>query len=152
MADSPYERMLQEYLKGELRVLNAHLPCQQKSLSDLLSEEYPHVVCTDGTTHLFKKKELKYLASLTDPDEQRALWLPIIIEVNPGQDDVAIICRGKVEEKIVSRILDMPVAASQQRIMIYRPQLALLRKVLRTTTQYLFSPRTLQTGHGSPLP
>jgi len=137
----PYQRMLQECLRGELRVLNAHLPCEQKPLSDLLGEEYPNVVCNDGSTHLFKRKELEYLASMLDADEQEALLLPMLIEVNPGQGEMAIICRGEAEEKVISKILDMPITPKQERIMIYKPQLALIRKPLRTTTQYLFSPK-----------
>ena len=140
----PYQRMLQECLRGELRVLNAHLPCEQKPLSDLLGEDYPNVVCNDGSTHLFKRKELGYLASMLDTDEQQALLLPILIEVNPGQGEMAIICRGEVEEKVISKILDMPVTPKQKRIMIYKPQLALIRKPLKTTTQYLFSPKILE--------
>ena len=139
----PYQRLLQECLRGELRVLNAHLPCEQKPLSDLLGEEYPNVVCNDGSTHLFKRKELEYLASLLDADEQEALLLPMLIEVNPGQGEMAIICRGEVEEKVISKILDMPITPTQERIMIYKPQLALIRKPLKTTTQYLFSPKSL---------
>jgi len=138
----PYQRMLQECLRGELRVLNAHLPCEQKSLSGLLVEEYPNVVCNDGSTHLFKRKELEYLASMVDTDEQEVLLLPMLIEVNPGQDEMAIICRGGVEEKVISKILDMPVTSKRKRIMIYKPQLALIRKPLKTTTQYLFSPKS----------
>jgi hypothetical protein len=139
----PYQKLLQECLKGELRVLNAYLPCEQKLLSDLLGEEYPNVVCNDGSTHLFKRKELEYLASMIDTDEQEALLLPMLIEVNPGQGEMAIICRGEVEEKVISKILDMPVIPKQERIMIYKPQLALIRKPLKTTTQYLFSPKSL---------
>jgi len=135
----PYQRMLQESLRGELRVLNAHLPSEQKPLSDLLDKEYPNVVCSDGNTHLFKRKELEYLAGMLDTDEQEALLLPMLIEVHPGQDEMAIICRGEVEKKVISKILDMPVTPKQQRIMLYKPQLALLRKPLKTTTQYLFS-------------
>jgi len=138
----PYQRMLQECLRGELRVLNAHLPCEQKPLSDLLGEEYPNVVCNDGSTHLFKRKELEYLASMLDTDEQEALLLPMLIEVNQGQGEMAIICRGEVEEKVISKILDMPLTTKQERIMIYKPQLALIRKPLKTTTQYLFSPKS----------
>jgi len=134
--------MLQEYLTGELRVLNAYLPCEQKPMSALLGEEYPNVVCNDGSTHLFKRKELEYLASMIDANEQEALLLPILIEVNPGQGEMAIICRGEVEEKVISKILDMPVTPKQKRIMIYKPQLARLRKPLKTTTQYLFSPKS----------
>ncbi len=142
-SELPYQRMLQECLRGELRVLNAHLPCEQKTLSDLLGEEYPNVVCNDGSTHLFKRKELEYLASMIDTDEQEALLLPILIEVNPGQGEMVIICRGEVEEKVISKILDMPVTPKQGGIMIYKPQLALIRKPLKTTTQYLFSPKSL---------
>jgi len=140
----PYDRMLQECLKDELRLLNAHLPRQQKSLSDLLGEEYPHIVCNDGGTHLFKRKELKYLASLIDADEQGALLLPILIGVSAGQGEMAIICRGEVEEKVISKILDMPVTPKQNRIMIYKRQLSILRQRLKTTTQYIFSPKILE--------
>lgn len=143
LSELPYQRMLRECLRGELRVLNAYLPCKQKSLSDLLGEEYPNVVCNDGSTHLFKRKELEYLASMLDTDEQEALLLPMLIEVNPGQDEMAIICQVGVEEKVISKILDMPVTPRQKRIMIYKPQLALIRKPLKTTTQYLFSPKSL---------
>jgi uncharacterized protein (UPF0216 family) len=140
----PYERLLQECLRGELRLLNAYLPRHQKLLSDLLREEYPHVVCTDGSTHLFKRKELKYLASLINDDEQEALLLPMLIGVSSGQGEMAIICRGEVEEKVISKILDMPVTPKQQRIMIYKPQLSILRQMLKTTTQYLFSPKIIE--------
>ena len=139
----PYQKMLQQCLAGELRVLNAYLPCEQKSLSDLLGAEYPNVVCNDGSSHLFKRKELEYLASMLDSDEQEALLLPMLIEVNPGQGEMAIICQGGVEEKVISKILDTPVTPKQKRIMIYKPQLALLRKPLKTTTQYLFSAKSL---------
>lgn len=143
VSELPYQKMLRECLTGELRVLNAYLPSEQKSLSDLLGEEYPNVVCNDGSTHLFKKKELEYLAGMLDSDEQETLLLPMLIEVNSGQGEMAIICQGGVEEKVISKILDMPVTPKQKRIMIYKPQLALIRKPLKTTTQYLFSPESL---------
>ena len=141
VSELPYDRMLQECLKGEFRVVNAHLPTKQKPLSDLLAEEYPHVLCRDGSTHLFKRKELKYLASLINADEQKALLLPMLLEVNAGQGEVAVICLGEMEEKVISKVLDMPVTPRQKKIVLYKPQLALVRKLLRTTTQYLFPPK-----------
>jgi uncharacterized protein (UPF0216 family) len=138
---SPYERMLQECLRGELRVVNTGLPKNQKRLTDLLSEKYPHVVCNDGSTHLFKKSELEYLASMTDTEEQEALSLPLLIELGANQAEAAIICEGKVEEKVISKTLNMPVACEEGRIRIYKPQLALLRKKFKTTTVYVFSAR-----------
>lgn len=138
-SELPYERMLQECLKSELRVVNAHLPSKQKPLSDLLDEEYPHILCRDGSTHLFRRKELKYLAGLLDADEQKKLLLPMLIEVGAGGGDMAVICPGAVEEKAISKVLDMPVTRRQDRVVIYKPQLAILRKLLRTTTQYIFT-------------
>ena len=142
MADElPYDRILQECLKSELRVINAHLPSKQKPLSDLLSEEYPHVLCRDGSTHLFKRKELKYLAGLLDAEEQKELSLPILIGVVAGVGEIVILCPGAVEEKVISKILDMPLTRGKKGIVIYKPQLAIIRKLLRTTTQYLFLPK-----------
>ena len=140
---SSYERMLQECLKDELRVLNAHLPSRQKPLSDLLGEEYPHVVCSDGNTHLFKRKELEYLASMLDTAEQAALLLPMVIQMGPNQGETAVICEQGIEEKVISRILNMPLTSRQKRVTIYKPQLGVIRKILKTTTQYLFSPGAL---------
>jgi uncharacterized protein (UPF0216 family) len=137
----PYERLLQESLKSELRVINAHLPAKPKSLSDLLNEEYPHVVCKDGSTHLFRRKELKYLASLIDAGEQKALLLPMLIEVSSGQGEMAVVCPGEAEVKVIAKVLGMAVSPRQRKITIYKPQLAVIRKLLRTTTQYIFPPR-----------
>ena len=138
---SPYEKMLQECLSGELRVVNAGLPRSQKRLSNLLNEKYPHVICNDGSTHLFKKSELEYLASMIDADEQAVLPLPMLIELGANQAEAAIICEGNVEEKVISKALNMSVTCEQRRIRVYKPQLALLRKKFKTTTVYVFSPK-----------
>jgi len=137
----PYERMLQECLRGELRLVNAGLPRSQKLLSALLHEEHPLVACSDGSTHFFKRRELEYLASMVNAKEQEALPLPILIELGANQAEAAVICEGEVEEKVISKILNMPMTLEQGRIRIYKPQLALLRKTLKTTTQYVFSPK-----------
>ena len=138
---SPYEKMLQNCLRGELRLVNTGLPQSQKRLSNLLNEKYPHVVCNDGSTHFFKRSELEYLASMLDTDEQETLPLPMLIELGANQAEAAIICEGKVEEKVISKALNMPVICEERRIRIYKPQLALLRRKFKTTTVYVFSPK-----------
>jgi uncharacterized protein (UPF0216 family) len=138
---SPYEKILQNCLRGELRVVNIGLPQSQKRLSNLLEEKYPHVICNDGSTHFFKRSELEYLASLLDTDEQKALPLPMLIELGVNQTEAAVICQGKIEEKVTSKALNMPVTCEERRIRIYRPQLALLRRKFKTTTVYVFSPK-----------
>jgi uncharacterized protein (UPF0216 family) len=139
--DLPYERLLQESLKHELKVVNAHLPTRQKPLSDLLCEEYPHVVCKDGTTHLFRRKELRYLAGLLDAEEQKSLLLPLLIEVGAGSYEMTVLCPGEAAAKVIAGVLDMTVEPRQSKITIYKPQLAVIRRRLRTTTQYIFQPK-----------
>jgi predicted molibdopterin-dependent oxidoreductase YjgC len=62
MQNEPYEGMLSEYLKGEMRVVNAHIPVQPKSLAELQKEEYPGVLARDGSVYLIKRRELDFLA------------------------------------------------------------------------------------------
>jgi uncharacterized protein (UPF0216 family) len=139
--DLPYERLLQESLKSELKIVNAHLPSRQQPLSDLMAEKYPHVVCKDGSSHLFRRQELRYLAEGLDADEQKALLLPMLIEVNAGRGEMAVVCAGEVEAKVMTRVLDMKLTPRGGRITIYKPQLAVIRERLRTTTQYVFPPQ-----------
>jgi len=136
-----YEKMLQECLKSELKVVNAHLPGKQKALSELMDEEYPHVLCRDGSSHLFKRKELDYLSGLLTEAERKKLLLPMLIEVRAAGDEMSLICQGGVEEKVISSVLDMPATRRGDKVVIYKPQLAEIRKRLRTTTQYLFAPK-----------
>ena len=138
-----YDRLLQESVKNELRILNSQLPSAQKSLDVLMKEETPSIRLSDGGLHLFKKNELNYLSGITDTKLWNNLLLPVIIEVNPGEDEYSIVCRGEVEEKVFSAILGMPVTIRHHRIVIYKSQLAVIRKILKTTTQYLFSPKIL---------
>ncbi len=126
------------YFAGELRVVNAHLPSRQKILADLLAEPEPFVACRDDTTHLFKVNELRLLAELLSPQEQQQLHLPMLIEVGGAGSETLLRCSGPVEEKVVTRILEMPMACRQGAITLYRPQLTRLREVLTTTTQYVF--------------
>jgi hypothetical protein len=139
MTDVPDSaRLPEEYFTGELRVMNAHLPRRQKTLADLLVEPEPFIACRDDTPHLFKKEELKLLAGFLSPEEQPLLRLPMLIEVGGTRGETLLRCRGQVEEKVVTRILEMPMACRQGGITLYRPQLSRLRSVLATTTQYVF--------------
>jgi uncharacterized protein (UPF0216 family) len=135
-----YEKVLQQYLSDELKVLNAHLPRQRKPLSELLNREYPQVECNDSSVQSFKKKELVYLATLLNEEECQRLLLPMLIAVLSGQGEAIVLSHEGVEEKVISHILKMPLVRTERGIRIYRPQLNVLRSVLKTTTQYVFSP------------
>ncbi len=129
---------IEEYLEKELRIVNKHLPYRRVALSELLEQEFPHVVLRDGTLHYFKRRELEYLASIIPREEWSKLYLPIIIEIRPELGEGVGVIRGEVEVKIVSRILNININKKAKQLIIYRPQIMLLRQILPTTTQYAF--------------
>jgi uncharacterized protein (UPF0216 family) len=137
-SDKESDGFMSDYLKGELRTLNAQLPRRQKSLGALRKEEHPHVDCNDGSPHYFKKDEIEYLAEILDENEQSSLMLPIILEIK--SDETGIIIRSKegIEAKIFTKILGMEVSCRDDTVRIFKPQLGIIRKTLKTTTQYVF--------------
>ena len=137
--ESSFEKSIDRLLEGELRVLNAQLPRRQKSLSELLREKHPHVLCQDDRAHLFKRQELELLAGLLESEEQDRLLLPLLIEVGLKEGEFSVLCRGELEEKVLSRVLNMPIPCREGRLTLYRPQLGAVRSVLKTTTQFAFT-------------
>jgi uncharacterized protein (UPF0216 family) len=132
------DTLIPDYLKNEIRSLNAHLPRRQKSLGTLKKEEHPHVACNDGSSHFFKKSEIEYLAQIVDENEQNSLMLPIILEIKSEETGVTIRSKEGIEAKIFSKILEMEVSYKEGSMTIFRPQLNVVRKTLKTTTQYVF--------------
>ncbi|MDD5723422.1 MAG: DUF61 family protein [Syntrophales bacterium] len=133
------DSVFENCLKSDVKTLNAHLPRRRKALSELQGEERPHVECGDGSTHVFRKKELEYLAQIVDNEDKETLLLPIIIEVGHGEGRMMVRSKTGIEAKIFSRMLEMPIACRSDMITIFRPQLQVLRRVLKTTTQYVFT-------------
>jgi len=67
------------------------------------------------------------------------LLLPIIIEVGSFEGGMTVRSKTGTEAKVFSKILEMPITCTSDMITIFRPQLQVLRKVLKTTTQYVFT-------------
>jgi uncharacterized protein (UPF0216 family) len=140
LTDPISEEWISRYLKDEFKTFNAQLPRKRKVLTELLKEDDPHVIAHDGNTHFFRRKELESLSKLLDEAEARSLWLPILLEVGLQQEGITIRSREGIEAKVFSKILGMPVVHKEDLITIFKPHLSVVRKVLKTTTQYVFVP------------
>lgn len=139
--DAEKERGVAEnYLLNEFRTVNAHMPRRRKSLSELLTDETPQVICGDGSTHSFRKAELAMLADMLDAEEQKELLLPILIEVSSEGQGFTVPSPKGVEAVVLGKLLDMKLLWSMNKAVIFRPHLFQLRKVLKTCTQYIFIP------------
>ena len=123
-------------IKLELSKLNVHLPEKRLSLKDALSSAKPQVVTRDGSVHMFKREELEFLAGLLPEADRDKLQLPILIALEPKLGRGTARISGEAEVKVVSQVLEKEPAAEE--LLIYRPEVAILRRKLPTTTQYLF--------------
>jgi len=123
-------------LQFELARLNAHLPEQRITLKDALSSSNPQVVAKDGSKYKFERVELEYISKIVHADDWDKLRLPILIAVNPKLGRGAAEISGEVEVKVISQVLGKE--CRDREIVIYRPEIAVVRAKLPTTTQYFF--------------
>lgn len=122
-------------IKLELTRLNAHLPEKRMSLREALSSPKPQVQARDGEVHSFKRDELELLAKLLPEADWDKLQLPIWITLDPGLGRGAAQVKGDAEAAVAGKLLGKEAVGE---LLIYRPEVALLRRKLPTTTQYLF--------------
>ncbi len=127
-----------EYLKKQIQNLNKHLPKNKNSLATLLEKDKPRVENRDGSTHRFKKKELEFLAEIVPKNRHSDLRLPIIIRISPKLGRGTAKISGNLEKKIVREILDKEPEEEKNKLLIYRPEMRVIRQKLPTTTQYAF--------------
>ena len=123
-------------IKFELSKLNVHLPVRRLSLREALSSSKPQVQLRDGSVHTFKREELEFLAGLLTEADRDKLQLPILIALEPKLGRGTARISGEAEVKVASQVLKKEPAAGE--LLIYRPEVAILRRKLPTTTQYLF--------------
>jgi len=139
--NSSPDRMLEYYCMDDLKSLNAYLPLKRKSLRKLMDESQPHVILRDGSAHFIRKNELQHLANIVDKEEEYdLLLLPMIFEIRSSEDRVIVKSETGIEGKIFSNILGMVITHEEKMITLFKVQLSILRKALKTTTQYIFIP------------
>jgi uncharacterized protein (UPF0216 family) len=125
-------------LKFELNKLNLHLPKRRISLKEALESIKPQVATRDGSVHRFKREELDFLADVVSEVDWGRLQLPILIALEPKFGRGAARITGEAEVMAISQILEKKSTGGE--LLIYRPDVAIIRRKLPTTTQYIFMP------------
>ena len=141
----PEDRLLRMLLAEELRIANKHLPVQRRSLKELLSMEYPHVVLRDGSIHFFRKRELLELAKYVTDTEAERLMLPIVVVMRPDLGEGTAVIQDEVGAIVVARILGIEPRSP---LYIYRPHVARLRELFDTVVQVAILPSMGGEPHG----
>ena len=131
--------LYKKFLELELKIVNKHLPYRRMSLEQLSKMKTPHIILRDGTIHLIDREEINFLNKLIeDPEEKRSLLIPIVIEVNPSYGEGSYVIRDPIAIKVVAKILSIKNPSTP--LILYRPQIFYLRRILRTTTTFVFIP------------
>ena len=130
------EKLLEKYLREELRVVNKSLPVRRKSLKELLKEEYPYVLTRDGGIHMFRRSELRYAYELLGDELAAKLYLPIILEVRTEFSETVVSVSDEVAARLIAKILDMKDYSIP--LYIYPKQLSVLRSLIGTLIHYAF--------------
>ena len=75
-------------LRDEMRRLNAHLPTNRQTLTDLLEEDSPAVPSVGGQEIRLRKNELEDLAATLPDEAKESIRLPLVLlrrkELGPG--------------------------------------------------------------------
>ncbi|MEM1982234.1 MAG: DUF61 family protein [Sulfolobales archaeon] len=128
---------LEKYLTHELRIANRYLPMKRKRLLELIKEEYPHVSCSDGSVHMFRKYELNTLLKYVSDEELNNLALPIILELKVDAGETVALVRDKYAASVISKILGITYTGGG--LYLYPPHLSELRRRIGTLIQYFIS-------------
>ncbi|MEM4556997.1 MAG: DUF61 family protein, partial [Sulfolobales archaeon] len=105
MPEYDFDEYLERYLTHELRIVNKYLPMKRKKLAELLKEEYPHVICSDGSLHMFRKEELEGILRLASDEELNNLFLPIMLELRVDMNGTVALVRDRYAASLISKIL-----------------------------------------------
>ncbi|MGQ9788000.1 MAG: DUF61 family protein [Candidatus Hadarchaeaceae archaeon] len=127
---------VERIIKLELGRLNAHLPEKRVTLKSALLSKKPSVQTKDGKAHYFKRVELEFLSKLLPEAEWNGLLLPIFILLTPQLGRGAGKINGRNEVKVIGKILGKETTGDE--LIVYRPEIATIRRTLVTTSQYLF--------------
>jgi uncharacterized protein (UPF0216 family) len=90
----------------------------------------------DGSIHRFDHEKLELLAGMISEESREELKLPILIHLNPKLGAGAARVVGRREVEVVCKLLEKE--GKGEELVIYRPEVAAVRRRLPTTTQYCF--------------
>ncbi len=124
-------------IKLELGKLNAHLPERRMSLEEALSIPQARLPTKDGGICIFKREELELLNKILLEGDSDKLLLPIFVWMVSKLGRGVARISGEVEVRVANHVLGKERKGDE--LIIYRPEVAVLRSRLPTTTQYLFS-------------
>ncbi len=133
--DDPIYKILERKL---MELLNSGTAITRKYFYELFNEKNPTIKLRDGSEVEIDKEELELIKNIMPNNYLKLLKIPILIEVNPDAYGSGVYkISGIAECYLISKILKKELIKKDE-LFIYRHELRQIRKLLPTTTQYIF--------------
>jgi uncharacterized protein (UPF0216 family) len=127
-------------LKKLIQQMNSRMPSKRFWLSELMSAAEPHYVGKDGSRFELDRQELALIHQALAVVGERDVKLPLILIGDASQSESVWRAEGSAECAVLSHILGKPLGSERDKMFLYAPHLAVLRRKLPTTTTCIFLP------------
>jgi len=120
--------------------MNAQMPSRRVSLRRLLDSAEPGYEGRDGAMYAIDPEELKMIVGIVAELGLYDVRLPIVLMADASHEQSTWRVEGRAECAIVSRLLGREPAEAKDRIFLYAPHVAILRRRLPTAIACAFMP------------
>ncbi len=127
-------------LRKLLQHLNAQAPFKRATLSELEAMSEPLYIGRDGKEYAISREELRTIRGALDLLGIRDIRIPIVVMADSSFEQSSWRIEGAAECALVLRLLGRINQDSSDRVFLYAPHVATLRRLLPTTTVVLLMP------------
>lgn len=127
-------------LRKLLSQMNSHVPARRPRLSELASMPDPHFVGRDGSSYGIDPAELALVRESLSKAGLHDIKLPIVLIADAGHEQSTWRVEGTEECAVVAAVLGRQDKDPRDRLFLYAPHVAELRRRLPTATTCMFVP------------
>jgi len=127
-------------LRKLLEHMNSQVPSRRVRLSDLLAMPEPHYIGRDGAEYVISNEELELIKDSIVSLGMSDIKLPIVIIADSSQEQSAWRVEGESECALVLHLLERDNQERKERILLYAPHMAALRRKIPTATVCMLVP------------
>ena len=127
-------------LRKLLQHMNSQVPSRRIRLSELLLAAEPHYVGRDESEYAISKQEIGLIKESLSLLRIGDISLPILLMADPGNEQSAWKVEGETECALVLHLLSKDSPEMKDKIFLYAPHVATLRRLLPTATVCIFLP------------
>lgn len=127
-------------LRKLLEHMNRQCPSRQRRLSELLQMPEPAYVGRDGREYAISKEELILMKNSLDILGISDIRLPILIAADSSHEQSVWRVEGEAECALVLHLLEKESTERKEKIFLYAPHMAALRRRVPTATVCILMP------------